>query len=315
MLIGLNNAPAIFSRVFIAAFKEFIHQFLKLYLDDWTVYSLLKDHVEVLRLILERCRQYQISLNVKKFIFGTLFGILLGHIVCKQGLLVDPAKIAVIVNLPPPNIVHQLKETLGHRGYYGKFIKGYVQITTPMENLLRKDTKFQWNDECQHGLDTLKEKMVTALILVFPDWENTFHMHVNALTIALGAILAQPGVGDLDHPVAFTSRKLSDSEQNYNTTEREVLAMVYALQKFRHCLLVKHFKMFIDHSALKYLVNKLVLRGRIYRWLLLFQEFEFEVIVKPRKLNAGPDHLSRVTNGEEPMNLEDNFPDAQLFSV
>jgi hypothetical protein len=140
-------------------------------------------------------------------------------------------------------------------------------------------------------------------------------VHVDASAIALGAILAQPGTGDLDHPIVFASRKLSDSEQNYNTTEREGLAMVYALQKFRHYLLGKHFKMFIDHSTLKYLVNKPVLGGRICRWLLLFQEFDFEVIVKPGKLNAGLDHLSRVTNGEEPMNLEDNFPDAQLFSV
>jgi hypothetical protein len=91
--------------------------------------------------------------------------------------------------------------------------------------------------------------------------------------------------------------------------------MVYALQKFIHYLLGKHFKMFIDHSTLKYLVNKPVLGGRICRWLLLFQEFDFEVIVKPRRLNARPDHLSRVTNGEEPTNLEDNFLDAQLFSV
>jgi hypothetical protein len=79
----------------------------------------------------------------------------LGHIVCKQGLLVDPAKIAVIVNLPMPKTVHQLREMLGHMGYYRKFIKGYTQITTPMEKLLRKDTKYQWNDKCQHGLDTL----------------------------------------------------------------------------------------------------------------------------------------------------------------
>jgi hypothetical protein len=105
--------------------------------------------------------------------------------------------------------------------------------------------------------------MVTALILVFPDWEKTFHVHVDALAITLGAILAQRGEGDLDHPIAFTRRKLSDSEHNYNMTEREGLAMVYALQKFRHYLLGKHFKMFTDHSALKYLINKLVLGRRI----------------------------------------------------
>jgi hypothetical protein len=111
MPFGLKNAPTIFSRVVIASFKEFIHQFLEVYLDDWIVYSLLKDLVEMLRLMLERCRQCQISLNIKNFIFETPFGILLGHIVCKQGFLVDPSKIAVIVNLPPPKSVCQLRET------------------------------------------------------------------------------------------------------------------------------------------------------------------------------------------------------------
>jgi hypothetical protein len=107
----------------------------------------------------------------------------------------------------------------------------------------------------------------------------------------------------LDHIIAFSNRKLSELEQNYNTTEREGLAMVYTLQKFRHYLLGKHFKMFTDHSALKYLINKLVLEGRICKWILLFQEFDFEVIVKPGKLNAGPDHLSWITNAKEPANL------------
>jgi hypothetical protein len=85
--------------------------------------------------MLERCRECQISLNIKKCIFGTPFGILLGHIVCKQGLLVDPTKVVVIVNLPPPKSVHQLRETLGHTSYYMKFIKGYAQITALMEKL------------------------------------------------------------------------------------------------------------------------------------------------------------------------------------
>jgi hypothetical protein len=162
MPFGLDNAPTIFSRVVIAAFKEFIHQFLEVYLDGWTIYSLLKDHVKVLRMMLEICRQCHISLNIKNFIFGTPFGILLGHIVCKQGVLVDPAKIAMIVNLPPPKLVHQLGETLGHTCYYMKFIKGYAQIIVAMEKLLRKDSKFQWNEDCQQGLDTLKEKMVST---------------------------------------------------------------------------------------------------------------------------------------------------------
>jgi hypothetical protein len=103
--------------------------------------------------------------------------------------------------------------------------------------------------------------MVTALILVFLDSEKTFHVHVDASTIALGDILAQLGAGELDHPIAFASIKLSYSKQNYNTTEQEGLAMVYALQKSKHYLLGKHFKMFTEHSTLKYLVNNPVLGG------------------------------------------------------
>ena len=92
-------------------------------------------------------------------------------------------------------------------------------------------------------------------ILVFSDWKKTFHVHVDASSIALGIILAQPREGGIDHPIAFARRKLSLVERNYTTTEREGLAMVYALQRFRHYLLGSHFKMFIDHSTLKYLVN------------------------------------------------------------
>jgi hypothetical protein len=146
--------------------------------------------------------------------------------------------------------------------------------------------------------------------LVFPDWSKELNVHVDASSISLGAFLAQPGAGDIDHPISFSSKKLSTSEMNYTTTEREVLAMVYALQKFRHYFLGGHFRMFTHHSALKYLVNKPVLGGRICRWLLLFQEYDFEIVVKPGRMNKGPDHLSRLEHGEEPTNLDDMLLDA-----
>jgi hypothetical protein len=97
----------------------------------------------------------------------------------------------------------------------------------------------------------LKQKMVTMPILVFPNWSKEFHVHVDASSIALGEVLAQPGEGDIDHALAFSSGKLSTIEVNYTTIEREGLAMVHALQKFHHYLLGGHFKMFTDHSALK----------------------------------------------------------------
>jgi hypothetical protein len=157
--------------------------------------------------------------------------------------------------------------------------------------------------------------MVTVPILLFLDWTKEFHVHVDASSISLGVVLEQPGKRDIDHPLSFSSRKLSTTEINYITTEREGLATVYALLKFHQYLLGGHFKMFTDHSMLKYLVNKSVLGGRICKWLMLFQEYDFEIIVKPGRMNKGPDHLSKLEYGEEPTSLEDTFSDAQLLAI
>ena len=126
MPLGLKNAPTIFSRVVVAVFKEFIHKFLEVYFDDWTIFGLMDKHVGALRFMLAKCREYQILLNLKKCIFCVPFGNLLGHMVYRQGLMVDVAKIAIIVNLPPPTLVKQLHTTLRHTRYYRKFIKGYA---------------------------------------------------------------------------------------------------------------------------------------------------------------------------------------------
>ena len=130
-----------------------------------------------------------------------------------------------------------------------------------MEKLLKKDCQFSWTEECQQNFNTLKEKMVTVPILVFPDWTREFHVHVDASSITLGVVLAHLGIRDIDHLLDFSSKNISTAEINYTTTEREGLAMVYALQKFRHYFLRGHFKMFTDHSVLKYLVKKPVFGG------------------------------------------------------
>jgi hypothetical protein len=230
-------------------------------------------------------------------------------------LLVDPSKISIIVYLPPPTSVKQLCTTPRQTRYYRNFIKGYAQIAAPMEKILKKYCQFSWTEECQQRFDTLKQKMVIVPILVFLDWSKEFHVHVDAYSITLGVVLAQYGEGEIDHPLAFASRKLSTAEVNFTTTEREGLSMMYALQKFHHYLLGGHFKMFTDHSTLKYLVNKPVFGGRICIWFLLFQEYDFEIIVSPGRMNKGLDHLSRLEHGEEPTSLDDSLSDAQLLVI
>eukprot|EP00253_Pinus_taeda_P028822 PITA_28822 len=163
------NSLAIFSRVVVAALKEFIHKFLEVYFDDYAVFGLVKCHVASLCLMLDTCQRYNITLNLKKCLFCAPFGNILRHAVCRQGLMLDLTKIMVILNLEALRSLKPLRATLGHTGYYMKFIKSYAQITAPMEKLLNKDVRFYWNDECKKNLDILKEKMVTTPIIVFPN--------------------------------------------------------------------------------------------------------------------------------------------------
>ena len=152
---------------------------------------MLKDHIKWLRLMLERCRQIQLSLNIKKCIFATPIGILLGHVVSKEGIKVDIAKIKAIINLKPLVNPKQIRIFLGNIGYYRKFIRHYSDITYPMEELLRINVPYHWTEECQHSFELLKRKLVEAPILKFPDWSRKFYIHIDASSLVVGAILTQ----------------------------------------------------------------------------------------------------------------------------
>jgi len=170
----------------------------------------------------------------------------------------------LILNMPSPITTKQFLSMLGHIGYYRNFNRNYASITSPLENLLNKSKAFSWTLECDQSFDTLKEKS-SIYIRVYLNWKVEFHIPIDASSIALGESLVQPGEGNPDHPIYFSSRNISQDERNYTTTEREGLEMVYDLQNFRHYFPRSHFKFFIDHSALKYLVNRHVLEGRICR--------------------------------------------------
>jgi hypothetical protein len=156
----------------------------------------------------DKCRELYISLNLRKCILCVPHGNLLGHIVCREGVLVDPSKVVVIVNMLLPMSAKQLCSTLGHTGYDRRFIRRYENIIALLENLLKNAKVFQWTPECDKVFETLKEKLNTSPILIFPNWENESHVHVDASGIALGAILEQPGDGAMDHPIYFGSKEV-----------------------------------------------------------------------------------------------------------
>ena len=183
-----------------------------------------------------------------------------------------------------------------------------------MYALTKKEVKFDWSKECQEGFEAIKRIIASKPILRQPKWDTVFHVHVDASRKALGAILAQPE-GDTDFPVYYASRRFSQAEQAYSTTEQEALGMVFAVQKFHHYLLGNYFVFYVDHQALLYLINKVVIQGRLARWMLLLQEYNFKIIHKPGKNHFGADFLSRATPAGEVESLQTELPDAALFRM
>lgn len=286
------------------------------FLDDWSIFSDQDTHlIKALGECMERCRKAGLALNPKKCRFMVPQGKLLGHFVCKEGPKTDPDKIGVIVNMENSTNVTWVKSFSGHVGYYWRFIKGFAQVSWPLDKLTRKGEPFVLGMEQEGAFKELKDRLVSAPILVYPDWNKEFHVHVDASNFAIGATLAQVGTQGLDHSVFFASQSLSMAERNYNTTEMEALGMVYAVQKFRHYLLATLFTFYVDHQTLMYLVNKSIIQGREISWLLLLQGFTFTIIVRPSKSHVIVDQLSRISSGEPAEGVNEDFRDALLFQI
>ena len=273
MPFGLCNAPATFQRVMTVAFQDYLRHFIEIFLDDFCVFSTKKTHEECLSKCFAQCKKYGISLNAAKCQFLVPFGKLLGHIVSIHGIMVDPAKVAVIINLPLPDSVTEVRAFLGHVGYYRRYIFAYAILALPLTQLLKKTAeegvKPIWTKECSIAFQEMKQRLITAPVLISPNWNREFQVYVDASNVAIGSVLSQKDDKNFDHPIYFASRQLIAAERNYTTTEREALGIIYSVQKFCHYLLGYPFVFHVDHNALKYMVNKPQLSGRIARWVLL----------------------------------------------
>lgn len=186
-------------------------------------------------------------MNLKKCHFMVPQGKLLGHIVCRARLKTDSDKVRMIFEMEPPTDVSGVETFPRHIGYYRRFIKRYAHVSYPMDKLTRKTEPYVWGKKQGKAFEGLKERLVAAPILAYPNWDKEFHLHVDASNFAIGAILPQTGDHGSDHPIYFASRLLSKADKNYSTTEREALGMVYAVQKFQHYLSAAPFTFYVDH--------------------------------------------------------------------
>ncbi|CAM8907865.1 unnamed protein product [Rhodiola kirilowii] len=182
------------------------------------------------------------------------------------GIEVDKAKVEVIEKLPPPRDVKGIRSFLGHAGFYRRFIKDFSKIARPLTNLLCNDTKFHFDEDCLVAFDKLKKALVSAPIIQPPKWELPFELMCNASDYAIGAVLGQR-VDKKLHAIHYTSKVLNGAQMNYSTTEKELLAIVYAFHKFRPYLVGSKTTVFTDHAPIKYFLSKKDLKPRLIRWI------------------------------------------------
>lgn len=299
MPFGLHSAPATFQRLLDRIIGPELENKAFAYLDDIIVLGkTFKEHLDLLKDVFRRLRQAGLVLNPEKCQFGKKELRYLGHIVSESGIQTDPEKVQGMVHFPAPKNVRSLRSFLGLISWYRRFIKNFAKISAPLTYLLKKSQRWEWNSEQQIAFETLKGKLQMAPILACPEFNTQFTLQVDASDFGLGAALTQKQ-GGKEVAIAFASRLLTLQERKFSTTEKECLALVWGIKTFRPYLEGYHFKAITDHQALKWLLSLKEPSGRLGRWILEIQQYDFEICYRKGINNSLADALSRFPPTED----------------
>ena len=249
-----------------------------IYLDD-VLFCLrtFEDHLQHLRLVVEGFQDAELKLKPSKCHFGQKKVRYLGHVISKEGVYPDPEKISAIQEYPVPRTVKEVRAFLGLANYYRKFVQDFAKIAGPLHSLTKKGTAFRWTHECQTAFDRLKEALTNAPILAYPDFTLEFTLATDASDEGLGYVLGQVQTGR-EVVIGYDGRKLIPAEKNYSVTEREALALISGIRHCRSYLYGVHFKVFTDHSAVRWLMQLKEPSGRLARWALLLKQYDLTII-------------------------------------
>ena len=274
-----------------SALWELVGKHCFVYLDDIVIFGkTIEEHNENLILLLDRLKNVGLKLQPDKCEYLRPELEYIGHLITTDGVKPNPEKIKAVKEFRIPANVTEIQSFLGLAGYYRKFIKNFSHKAKPLTDLTKKDNPFKWLKKHQEAFENLKEILCTAPVLRFPDYKKEFTLITDASNVRLEAVLSQDG-----HPCCFISRTLNGAEQNYSTSEKELLAIVWATQRVRQYLLGRTFNIQTDHQALKWLHNVKNPSSRLLRWRLRLEEFNYNPIEYIRgRENKVADCLSRL---------------------
>nr|ABA93571.1 retrotransposon protein, putative, Ty3-gypsy subclass [Oryza sativa Japonica Group] len=263
MSFGLTNAPAFFMNLMNKVFMEYLDKFVVVFIDDILIYSRTKEeHEEHLRLALDKLREHQLYAKFSKCEFWLSKVKFLGHVISAGGVAVDPSNVESVTNWKQPKTVSEIRSFL--------------------------DVKYKWSEECEQSFQELKNRLISAPILILPDPKKGFQVYCDASKLGLGCVLMQDG-----KVVAYASRQLRPHEKNYPTHDLELAAVVHALKIWRHYLFGTRTEVYTDHKSLKYIFTQPDLNMRQRRWLELIKDYDMGIHYHPGKANVVADALSR----------------------
>lgn len=299
MPFGLCNAPATFQNLMDNLLRP-LQSKCFVYMDDIIVIgSSFKEHLENLDAVFSVLRNANLVVNWEKSTFFNRELEFLGYVVGQGVLKPTPSKVEAVASFPAPRTVRQVRSFIGMCAWYKRLIPSFSDLTEPLTRLLHKGVTFEWGKEQCDVFEKLKSILSSSPIVHCPDFSLPFELQCDASNVGLGAIVLQR-VKKEERVVAYASRTLNTAERNYSTTEKELCAILFAIEKFRPYVEGSHFRVITDHSCLQWLRSVKNPSGRLARWILQLQQFDFEVVHRKGRLMTVVDCLSRAPYNVEP---------------
>ncbi|QRV79674.1 Retrotransposable element Tf2 protein [Ceratobasidium sp. AG-Ba] len=316
MPFGLKNAPAVLQRMMNDIFRHLLGVTVVVYMDDILIFSEKEeDHAEHVKEVLKILRENNLYAKLSKCEFFVKKVIFLGLVITPEGISMEEEKIKAIMEWSAPRKIKEVQAFLGFVNFYRRFIAEFSKIARPLHDLTKKDTKFEWTQECQQAFEEIKKRVSQDPVLIHPDPDKPFILETDASGIAIGAILSQRGEDGYLHPVAYLSKSYNDAQRNYDTANKELLAIVESLKHW--CIYLEGtilpVTVFTDHQNLERWKNAETFNRRHARWHMELASFNFEIHYRPGKMSNKPDALSRRHDHEDIPNPQQIMINAERF--